>query len=447
MTGDDGWNSSYWLKELAQISKGSNNPNSLFWKTGECIASSHTVDSGDSPGNTDEDPNVKENKDNQHQKEQRWLEDDKRDFTFDWEFPRPATIFPATDKNLLPASQLNKHIRFPDTSASEDEDEDNDDDEGSVEQITISFSTLMSSESQDRPTRPRQVERIECTFEDLLLGEKSDNIRNILAKLSGKEMQPADDSQPRDAINQISEDQLGQQVVEEVKKIPDTQLNAFAPSFVPSQDLFPSDPTATDKDTALCSSSSQSSVDQRKLNAFAPIFKPSSYPAATAATTPPLIEYSTETTASSEPYLSPSPAPSTPFICSEKLNPFTQPFVPSSHALLSSNSTTTAYSIAPKAVEYSQSSLDSLFAPPKFFHSSSTAATNSLDLLLQQQQQHQYQEYWNIAANQHNHETIATYDGVTAEQPHSASAPNDPVYFTTKAASVADLHSKIVHDE
>lgn len=127
------------------------------------------------------------------------------------------------------------------------------DDDSEVAQITVSLASLVQL-----PTEPAvEVEKIECTLQDLVNGDTSETIQNVLRSLRGEHTQKSninstaeEKSEGRKAeTTSIShgqqcsasrdEDEIKKRMIEKAKRINGAKLNAFALSFVPSSSHEP----------------------------------------------------------------------------------------------------------------------------------------------------------------------------------------------------------------
>lgn len=162
------------------------------------------------------------------------------------------------------------------------------DDDSEVAQITVSLASLVQL-----PTEPAvEVEKIECTLQDLVNGDTSQTIQNVLRSLRGEHISSTTEEKSeghKAETTSIShgqqysasrdEDEIKKRMIEKAKRINGAKLNAFALSFVPSSSHEP--PLVHDDglsatgnlDTAGHGVDS-SIISSNKLNPTAPSFVP-----------------------------------------------------------------------------------------------------------------------------------------------------------------------------
>lgn len=127
------------------------------------------------------------------------------------------------------------------TTSSVEVDTDNNtafsDDDSEVAQITVSLASLVQLPTES----PVDVELIECTLEDLVNGDTSETIQNVLRSLRGEHTQKSnvgstteDQKAESASISSRDRDDIKKRMIEKAKRINDAKLNAFAASFEPS---------------------------------------------------------------------------------------------------------------------------------------------------------------------------------------------------------------------
>ncbi|KAI7880296.1 hypothetical protein K492DRAFT_207598 [Lichtheimia hyalospora FSU 10163] len=166
-----------------------------------------------------------------------------------------------------------------------------------VAQITVSLASLVQL-----PSEPSiEVEMIECTLQDLVNGDTSETIQNILRNLKDKHHPQKDNinseehtkdhktettsvSHEQSSDTSRDEDYLRKRMIEKAKKINGAKLNAFAVSFIPSSsqkslqvhdDLSATENLSTLHGHDLIGKGDQS-MPSTKLNPIAPSFVPQS---------------------------------------------------------------------------------------------------------------------------------------------------------------------------
>ena len=208
--------------------------------------------------------------------------------------------------NKGPSFHINDGLYFQSvdgtTSSLVEVDTDNNsplnDDDSQVAQITVSLASLVQL-----PTEPSiEVEMIECTLQDLVNGDTSETIQNILRNLKDKHHPQKDninsEEQTKDHKTETTsisheqssdtsrdEDYLRKRMIEKAKRINGAKLNAFAVSFIPSssqqeslQDhdgLSATENLSTLNGHGLIEKGDQS-MPSTKLNPIAPSFVPQS---------------------------------------------------------------------------------------------------------------------------------------------------------------------------
>lgn len=166
------------------------------------------------------------------------------------------------------------------------------DDDSEVAQITVSLASLVQL-----PTEPAvEVEMIECTLQDLVNGDTSETIQNVLRNLRGEHTQKSNVNSTTEEetkghqaertsishgqpfIASRDEDEIKKRMIEKAKRINGAKLNAFALSFVPSSShespLVHDDGLSATGNPDTTGNEIDSFMPSNKLNPAAPSFVP-----------------------------------------------------------------------------------------------------------------------------------------------------------------------------
>lgn len=183
------------MKEISQLSD-DNALKSVYWGSNDPPSrvppsKKYNNKSKDTAANEEAKTSERQSQNKDAKFEFRWVLDDEPEEEAKKGEPSKDTSSSAWTQPLKPDSNKGKEsiynasnkLSFAAERSSNGHESESDDE--SVEQITISLSSLMEMSKEDESDNEEEI--ITCTFTDLVLGTESRTIRNILARLEGRE--------------------------------------------------------------------------------------------------------------------------------------------------------------------------------------------------------------------------------------------------------------------